>query len=234
MIHGETVTTARYQLSKVLTVRRGSTTTMGMKSIQEYFPSLIFQKRILRANSPLIRDLLAECQTFSEQDRRGQAWSKKNYPGGYTSYASLPPLDQLSPTFAELKTLIDLHVAEYISALEMDIKPKDLFLSSMWINRMPAQVVHTGHIHPLSVISGTFYVQTPPGASALKFEDPRLTSFMGSPPRKAKAALKNQRFVNLNPQAGEVILFESWMRHEVPPNQSKAERVSVSFNYDWK
>lgn len=205
-----------------------------MKSIQEYFPSLILQKRIVRANSSLIHDLLAECQTFSAQDGRGQVWSKKNYPGGYTSYASLPPLDQLSPTFAELKKLIDRQLADYISALEMDIQPKALFLSSMWINRMPSQVVHTGHIHPLSVISGTFYVQTPPGASALKFEDPRLTSFMGSPPRKPKASAKNQRFISLKPSAGEVILFESWMRHEVPPNQSKTERVSISFNYDWK
>lgn len=205
-----------------------------MKSIHEYFPSLILQKRIVPANSSLIGELLTECQTFSEQDERGQKWSKKNYPGGYTSYASLPALHRHSPTFAELKKKIDAQVAEYIRALEMDINFKDLFLSSMWINRMPAQVVHTGHIHPLSVVSGTFYVQTPPGASALKFEDPRLTNFMGSPPRKPKASAKNQRFINMAPNAGDVILFESWMRHEVPPNQSRKERVSISFNYDWK
>jgi uncharacterized protein (TIGR02466 family) len=33
--------------------------------------------------------------------------------------------------------------------------------------------------------------------------------------------------------AGKVVLFESWLRHEVPPNPRDAERVSVSFNYHW-
>ena len=34
-------------------------------------------------------------------------------------------------------------------------------------------------------------------------------------------------------RAGRVVLFESWLRHEVPPNQSSSERVSISFNYSW-
>ena len=30
-----------------------------------------------------------------------------------------------------------------------------------------------------------------------------------------------------------VLLFESWLRHEVPPNPVRAERVSISFNFNW-
>jgi len=30
-----------------------------------------------------------------------------------------------------------------------------------------------------------------------------------------------------------VLVFESWLRHEVPPAHYKGERVSVSFNYGW-
>jgi len=33
--------------------------------------------------------------------------------------------------------------------------------------------------------------------------------------------------------AGQVVLFESWLRHEVPSHPTAAERVSVSFNYNW-
>jgi len=33
--------------------------------------------------------------------------------------------------------------------------------------------------------------------------------------------------------AGRLVLFESWLRHEVPPNPVNDERVSVSFNYSW-
>jgi len=31
----------------------------------------------------------------------------------------------------------------------------------------------------------------------------------------------------------QVVLFESWLRHEVAPHPAAAERVSVSFNYSW-
>ena len=34
-------------------------------------------------------------------------------------------------------------------------------------------------------------------------------------------------------EAGNVVLFESWLRHEVPPNPVDAERISISFNYNW-
>lgn len=98
---------------------------------------------------------------------------------------------------------------------------------------MPEGAFHTMHIHPLSVISGTYYVQTPKNCSAIKFEDPRMVGFMASPPRAEKAQERNQRFVELKPQAGHVVLFESWMRHEVPQNLSSTERISISFNYDW-
>jgi uncharacterized protein (TIGR02466 family) len=34
-------------------------------------------------------------------------------------------------------------------------------------------------------------------------------------------------------KVGQVVLFESWLRHEVPPNPSKAPRISISFNFSW-
>jgi uncharacterized protein (TIGR02466 family) len=34
-------------------------------------------------------------------------------------------------------------------------------------------------------------------------------------------------------EQGKVVLFESWLRHEVAPNPTEAERISISFNYSW-
>jgi uncharacterized protein (TIGR02466 family) len=39
--------------------------------------------------------------------------------------------------------------------------------------------------------------------------------------------------VVLPAMAGHIVLFESWLRHEVLANPVAAERVSVSFNYQW-
>jgi uncharacterized protein (TIGR02466 family) len=91
--------------------------------------------------------------------------------------------------------------------------------------------VHTGHIHPHSALSGTFYVDVPKQASSLKLEDPRLPLMMAAPPRREDAPESEKTFVYAAPQAGDILIWESFVRHEVPPNGAKKARISVSFNY---
>lgn len=204
--------------------------------IHSFFPSFVYQGPLKIPGLSIARqnkEFLHEIQTIQEIDSQGQKWSAKNYPGGYTSYGSMNELHRFSTNFENLKKQIDLEVKKFAQHLEMDLQGRKLVMTSLWANVMPSTVVHTMHIHPLSTISGTYYVQTPTNCSALKFEDPRLVGFMASPPRKPKARAENQRFISLQPKAGDIILFESWMRHEVPPNPAKQERVSLSFNYDW-
>jgi uncharacterized protein (TIGR02466 family) len=83
------------------------------------------------------------------------------------------------------------------------------------------------------VISGTTYVTMPEGASALKLEDPRSARMMAAPPRRKDARQEMRGFVYVKPQVGDVLLWESWLRHEVPMNMSEEDRISVSFNYAW-
>jgi uncharacterized protein (TIGR02466 family) len=104
-------------------------------------------------------------------------------------------------------------------------------MTDCWINMMPRGVTHGLHLHPLSTISGTYYVRTPKGVPGLKLEDPRLDRFMAAPPRRADAG--QQPWLTMPVAAGSLLLFESWLRHEVPPNTAAAERVSISFNYNW-
>jgi uncharacterized protein (TIGR02466 family) len=73
----------------------------------------------------------------------------------------------------------------------------------------------------------------PRGAAALKVEDPRLSRLMATPPRKSAAPRAHRSFVEVAARAGEVVLFESWLRHEVPPARYAGERISISFNYGW-
>lgn len=202
--------------------------------IKALFPTFVYYAPL--KSGSLIRlnkELKFEALKFSEIDEAGQRWSTKNYKGGYTSYGSISNLNKVSSTFEDLEKLLDKHVAKFVKHLEMDINPKELKMTSCWVNIMPTDVIHTMHIHPLSVISGTYYVQTPKNCSSLKFEDPRLESFMASPPRKHNAKVHNQRHHSLQPQSGHVVLFESWTRHEVPKNDAAEERISISFNYGW-
>jgi uncharacterized protein (TIGR02466 family) len=127
--------------------------------------------------------------------------------------------------------LLDRHVAAFAKELDFDLGGKKLSLESIWINVLPPGGIHTSHIHPLSVISGTYYVAVPNGASALKLEDPRLAMMMAAPPRKKNAKPDQKPFVYAAPKPGTVLLWESWLRHEVPMNMVDEERISISFNY---
>ncbi len=197
------------------------------------FTSHIYQSQLGAGTSQLIRELMLEITPLQKSDSNGIKWSKKNYPGGYTSYGSIDELHKISSTFESLKKAIDKHVRNYLKILEYDIPASSLKMTTCWVNVMPRGASHTMHIHPLSVVSGSFYVDVPKNASSIRFEDPRLLHFMAAPPRKKKSKIFNRQFVEIQPKSGDVVLFESWMKHEVPRNTSQKNRISISFNYDW-
>ncbi len=177
--------------------------------------------------------LLKSCRSIAASDRAGQRWSKDNGYQGYTSYASLDDLPKRDPDFAALKTALDKHAMAFARELHLDLGGRKVRLDSIWINVLDAGGVHTGHIHPQSVLSGTYYVDVPAGASSLKLEDPRLAMMMASPGKREDAPESEKAFVYVAPKVGEVLMWESFVRHEVPMNQAKKSRVSVSFNYSW-
>ena len=179
------------------------------------------------------REMLASCLAVAEDDEAGQKWCENNGFAGYTSYASLSDLPWRFPIFAALEKVLDKHVGAFGKDLGFDLQGRKLKLDSIWINVLPEGGMHSSHIHPHSVISGTTYVAMPKGTSAIKFEDPRLPMMMTAPVRKKSAPQKLQTFVYVTPDVGDVLMWESWLRHEVPMNMAEADRISVSFNYGW-
>ena len=204
-----------------------------MATIETVFATRIYRAEIGEGDA-LVADLDAACRSIAGDDVAGQRWSRKNGYPGYTSYASLDDLPWRAPAFADLVRRLDGHVAAFAKELEFDLKREKLKLDSIWINVLEPGGVHGAHIHPHSVVSGTCYVAVPDGAGAIKFEDPRLGFMMAAPPKKPKARPENRPFVTVMPRPGTVLLWESWLRHEVPANEAEEERISVSFNYRWR
>ncbi|WP_179380667.1 TIGR02466 family protein [Jannaschia marina] len=202
--------------------------------------SSLFVTRLYRAalpeRKPLvdIAELEATCLSVAGDDDAGHDWCEENGYPGYTSYASLTDLPWRFPVFADLVRALDAHVAAFAEDLEFDLGDKTLQLEDIWINILPEGGTHSGHLHPHSVISGTVYVAMPEGTSAIKFEDPRLPMMMAAPPRAKDAKRKLRTFAYVEPKVGDVLLWESWLRHEVPMNMAEENRISVSFNYKWE
>ncbi|MDB6127977.1 MAG: hypothetical protein JWM35_1873 [Verrucomicrobia bacterium] len=179
------------------------------------------------------RELADECRRLREFDSAGRRWSAKNYPGGYTSYASMNELHRFSSTFAGLEKKLLRHARAFSKDLDFNLRRRTVKMSDCWVNIMPPMAAHSLHLHPLSFLSGTYYVATPRGCPGLKFEDPRLSRFMAAPPKIPGARATNRTHVTYPAVAGNVILFESWLRHEVAANQVDEERISISFNFSW-
>lgn len=203
--------------------------------IRAWFPTLIYSEPLQASGLNRLNDDLAdECRRLREFDAAGRRWSDRNYPGGYTSYASMNELHRFSSSFASLGKKLERHVRSFARRLDMDLRGRTINLTDLWVNIMPPAAAHSLHLHPLSFISGTYYVVTPPGCPGLKFEDPRLSRFMAAPPKLPSSRRENQVHVTYPAKAGNVLLFESWLRHEVTSNRVDAERISVSFNFNWQ
>lgn len=186
-----------------------------------------------RGADAFLAELEAACRGLAEEDAAGRAWSKRHGYRGYTSYASLDDLPRRATVFGELKRRLDREAAAFAGELGLALGGRRLKLDSLWVNVMSPGGVHAAHLHPLSVVSGTLYVVTPPGAGAIRFEDPRLPMMMARPPVGPDAPDELHAFYAVAPGAGDLLLWESWLRHEVRPHTGRGERISLSFNYSW-
>jgi uncharacterized protein (TIGR02466 family) len=193
----------------------------------------LFATRLYEAqidDPALLDDLAHSIRTFAEDDQAGRRWSQDKGYTGYTSYASLNDLPRRDPAFADLQKLVSRHAATFADELAFDLgrKPK---LDSLWVNLLKPGGHHTGHIHPHSIVSGTFYVEAPKGSGAIRFEDPRLPMMMAAPLRSDDAPEELRPFVSVEPRPGLLLMWESWLRHEVLPGTTKSDRLSISFNF---
>ena len=171
----------------------------------------------------LLGDLAHSIRSLAEDDAAGRRWSEEHLYPGYTSYASLNDLSRRDPAIGDLAKLLTKHAATFAKECAFDLrrKPKP---DSLWVNLLRGPGHHSPHIHPHSIISGAFYVEVPKGSGAIRFEDPRLPLMMAAPPRPGT-------FVTVEPRPGLLLLWESWLRHEVLPGTGRGERLSISFNF---
>ena len=199
------------------------------RNIETLFVSTLYRAQV--AVRGLNAALAKTCLAIAAEDKAGQRWAKAHGYKGYTSYASLDDLQTRASVFDELVRQIDKHVRGFGKALDFELGGRTLALDSLWINVMDKGGIHSAHIHPHSAISGTYYVEVPKGAADVRFEDPRLPMMMAAPPRKETARRQNQTFARVSPKAGTLLLWESFVRHEVLPNSAPGKRISISFNY---
>ena len=197
-------------------------------SVRSLFVTKLYEAEI--ADNGMLEELAHSIRSLAADDLAGQRWSDEHRYSGYTSYASLNDLPKRDPAFADLARLLTRHASSFAKDCAFDLgrKPK---LDSLWVNLLRGAGHHSAHIHPHSILSGTLYVEVPDGSGAIRFEDPRLPLMMAAPKRDADVTDDLKPFVTVDPRPGMLLLWESWLRHEVLPGSGRGERLSISFNF---
>jgi len=197
-------------------------------TVRSLFVTQLYEAEL--GDPALLNDLAHSIRTFAADDQAGRRWSRDKGYKGYTSYASLDDLPRRDPAFADIAKVLTKHAAMFAADLAFDLARKPR-LDSLWVNLLKAGGHHTSHLHPHSILSGTLYVDVPEGSGSIRFEDPRSGLMMAAPPRRADARDELQPFATVVPRRGLLLLWESWLRHEVLPGTARADRLSISFNF---
>jgi uncharacterized protein (TIGR02466 family) len=198
-----------------------------------YFPTQVFSFQLdeqvaKAANEILLKEIYAE----RKQDQKGIQKSNFRSLGGWHSRNNLHE----KPQYKKLTELISACCASVSKQNGYD-RSYRLQATTMWSIINPPGSSNRSHIHPASLWSGVYYVQTPENAGNIEFTDPRTQQLMMPPryvPNKKRSPTCWTK-VNFTPKSGLLLIFPSWLYHSVAPNLSEkkgtdSERVIISFN----
>ncbi len=130
--------------------------------------------------------------------------------------------------FRELKDVILTEVTKYANTLKFDVANFKLRINECWVNIYSTGHAQEMHIHQNSVISGIYFVKAPAGCSPVMFDSP-VADIMLEPPKTETNSL-NLLGTAVNAIEGRMVIFRSYLRHGVKPNNIDEDRVSISFN----
>lgn len=172
-----------------------------LASLREHFPAWIAAVQDMRAASP---------KPAGRSNRQG--WNSDD----------MAVLEQ--PWFAPLRAAVRAGCARALGEMGAPGAPFDL---QSWVNLHDRGGFNFLHVHEGSLLSGSFYLQVPPGSGRFVFRDPRPGVVHGY----VKGAVPNgYSDIQLTPEAGLLVLFPCWMEHYVEPHDSDTPRIVIAFN----
>jgi uncharacterized protein (TIGR02466 family) len=161
-------------------------------------------------------ELLDSVNSFREDNPESTLVSNV---GGWQSKAD-PMLNKLFAKAMDAQS-------ECIESVLEGYNPVIFNLQNSWVNINKGSDYNMVHKHPASSLSCCLYLSVPSGK--ITFEDPRNDVFM----ERDRFAMCPDNYLtySFTPNAGDLIVFPSWLNHSVEPSNSEEERVSIASNY---
>lgn len=197
------------------------------KNVVLAFPTPVWQVDF-EGMGVLNRAITDEILAMEETARLSSENYSENYPSGYTTYFEQPTLFA-EPPFDQLAEFIFRAGTEFAAERGYDMSKCRLAMTSMWGNVQYENGIHALHHHPNSNMSGVYYAQTPDNSGRLRIRDPNILARMAEPPCD-RHTMVSANSMEINPKEGRLVIFPSYLEHEVMPHGSDSPRVSVSYN----
>lgn len=196
------------------------------KGLNTLFPTPVWLAE--RADDGLSRCLAEAIHDIEAGDH---AFDSAAYPHGYSSYLSRIPLTRDTRFQSITEWVLDqakqfLLQAGVRKSPTLRLQVHDLFCN---INRRHA--IHGPHRHECSDLSAVYYVTANPSSAPFVMTSPLEPLHMYT-----RAALYHEDSLMLNdqhavqPSSGRLLIFPSWLLHEVQPQRCDEERISLAFN----
>lgn len=150
--------------------------------------------------------------------------------GGYQS--DVLNFQLILENYPEFKKLLDLIVQDVNKVVNKD---DYLSISGAWININKSGDYNTHHVHPFSVISGSFYVNIPKNTKdgeaqigfrrSREFDDYNMSDHLNN-----MDGMFRWSSMWIKPKNSDLVMFPSYVSHDVSPHFSDEDRISIAFN----
>jgi|SRR6056300_857674 hypothetical protein len=89
---------------------------------------------------------------------------------------------------------------------------------------------HNRHCHGIHGISGVYWIRANEVAQELRFHNP---NYLNSYARYSKDTPFSWTSYSFKPTKGTILLFPSYLEHEVDPSPKDTIRTTLAFNFPW-
>ena len=177
------------------------------------------------------REEREEIESIISEGMNENIWQSQ--PSPFNGNSSSVNKNILDSYFPELRLFCEGHIRKYVEGVICPLnKSLEFYITQSWLNVNKPNTAHEVHVHRNSLISGVYYFTND---NIIRFRNPFQQSqqVIHIEPDPEALNLWNsftRDYITLNSKEKSLILFPSWLQHEVPINTSSSDRISISFN----
>lgn len=159
-----------------------------------------------------------------------------SYPGkiltsleNYNSETKNVKTLQHIPEVLDIIDVIEKNAKSYIEQTGNNSDVYDIKVVNFWINEMKSNTESPEHYHYGHTLSGCYYVDVPANAPGLTLVNP-LDHIPKETMEYRNLTAYNARNMILNVKNGDLVLWESYLKHAVKAKEFEGTRCSIAFD----